>query len=220
MRILDSTSKKIHTFNSTEKGNSRQDYHSVLLARRGNISLVGMNGLVNSQHLLLIDRALRGYFMMNRGNRMGTQKRFVVRLEGILSSAKVRSILVGLRSVTIMFPNLEDYRASSEDLYKALSSPQQGLSVDGTYFCVGATKVMHMLFPELFVMLDKNVGSTCGYSPGQYNNFGAYWKVMMICHDELKAWTNKYGSIDGLLRLDPLPTSIARVFDKCATATR
>jgi hypothetical protein len=220
MRILDGAGKKIHIFNRNYTDHSRQDYHSVLLARRGDISLVDINGLVNSQNLLLIDRALRGYFMMNRGNRMGMQRQFMLRLGSILSSSKVRSILVGLRNITIMSPNLGRYRPSSKDLYDALSSPQHGLSVDGTYFCVGATKVMHMLFPELFVMLDKNVGNACGYSPGQYNNFQAYWNVMMICHSELKAWVNKYGGVNGLFLLDPLPTSITRVFDKCATRTR
>jgi hypothetical protein len=217
MRILDNASKKINAFNQNPADNEPKDYHSVLLARKDSITVVGVNGQIASPHLEMIDRALRGYFMMNRGNRMGRREQFVPRLGLILSGNNLRGILAGLGNITNSSSNLEDYRSGCEELYEALSSNERGLSADNTYFCVGATKVMHMLFPEFFVMLDKNVGKTCGYSSGQYNNFQAYWRVMKICHEELSEWKSRYGSLDTLLHLDRTPSTLTRIFDKCAT---
>ena len=217
MRIFNNAKEKIDAFNQNLTDNNPKDYHSVLSARKGNTSVVDLNGQINNRHLKLIDKVLRGYFMMNRGNRMGRKGEFTIRLGGILSSRKLKKILVSLRSITILSSNLEKYRSKSEKLYEALSSRECGLSGDHTYFCVGATKILPMLFPELFIMLDKNVGKACGYSPGQYNNFQAYWKVTKLCYGELIEWNNKYGSIDNLLCLDKQPTHLTRIFDKCAT---
>jgi len=83
--------------------------------------------------------------------------------------------------------------------------------------CVGATKVMHCLFPELFVMLDQNVGKALGYRPGQYNNFFCYWNAMDICRNELEEWVEINNNTDSLLQLDTQPTTLPRIFDKCAS---
>ncbi|MFC1995206.1 hypothetical protein ACFLVK_02220, partial [Chloroflexota bacterium] len=217
--ILNDAGQKISAFNSNAKDNDPGDYHSVLLAIRESSSIVGMNGRVADEHLDMIDKALRGYFMMNRGNRMGSKAVFVPRLMEVLTSGGMARLLASLRNVTILPPSLENHRLDSEALYEALSNCESGLSDDNTYFCVGATKIMHMLCPKLFVMLDKNVGKACGYSAGQYNSFQAYWTVMNICHNELNEWIKEHGSSNTLLHLDPKPTSLTRIFDKCATMT-
>jgi len=40
-------------------------------------SVVGRGGNASNKILVMIDKALRGYFMMNRGNRMGSEEEFV-----------------------------------------------------------------------------------------------------------------------------------------------
>ena len=147
---------------------------------------------------------------------MGSEKEFVGRLTNKLGVGEVKRILARLRDVSIISPNLEDYKSDAQELYESLSNPKGGLSADGTCFCVGATKVMHCVLPEFFVMLDKNVGKAVGFSSGRYNNFASYWRVMETCRAELLEWQTEYGNTDSLLALDDEPTTLTRVFEKCA----
>jgi len=216
MRILTDAAQKIRAFNDLSNDDPR-DYHLVLLAREGEKSLVDSHGNVSDKLLAMIDKALRGYFMMNRGSRMGSKEEFVNKLRNKLASYETKRILATLRDVTIISPSLEDYKLDVEKLYESLSNCEDGLSVDGSYFCVGTTKLMHCLLPELMVMLDQNVGKTVlNYSPGQYNNSVSYWKVMKICRDELMEWQRRCGSTSSLRNLDCEPTTLTRIFDKCA----
>lgn len=216
MKILENAAEKIREFNNS-KDRPRESYHQVFTARTGRRSFVDENGNISDRHICLIDRALRSYFIMNKGNKMGGKEEFVNKLGNNLRDNETKSILAKLRDVTITAHDLQDYKSDAEKLYESLSNCEHGLSADGTYFCVGATKVMHCLFPELFVMLDKNVGKAVGYRPGQHNNFWSYWKVMDICKNELKEWEKINGSTDGLLQLDLPPTTLPRIFDKCAS---
>lgn len=217
MIILENAAEKIREFNNNPDDRPRGSYHQVLTAREGRRSFVDENGNITDRHLYMIDWALRSYFMMNRGNRMGAEEQFVNRLGNNLQGDETMSILARLRDVTIIVHDLQDYKADAEKLYESLSDPEHGLSADGTYFCVGATKVMHCLFPELFVMLDQNVGRAVGYRSGQYNNFWFYWKVMNICTNDINEWIEIHGSTDSLLQLDLPPTTLPRIFDKCAS---
>ncbi len=218
MEVLNNAAEKIKAFNSNPKDRPRESYHCVLRARAGKKSVVDEDGSVSGEYLRMIDWALRSYFMMNRRNRMGSEEEFVNKLMQKLSRNETKKILARLRDVTILSTNLEDYGSDAEELYECLSNCENGLSADGTYFCVGATKVMHCLFPELFVMLDRNVGKTAlKQSSGQYNNFASYWKIMRKCKGELVEWQELYGSTKSLLKLDLEPTTLTRIFDKCAT---
>jgi hypothetical protein len=85
---------------------------------------------------------------------MGGSESFVSKLGNILRDNETKNILAQIRDLTITAHNLQEYKLNSENLYESFSNPEHGLSADGTYFCVGATKVLHCLFPELFVMLD------------------------------------------------------------------
>ncbi|MEW6003564.1 MAG: hypothetical protein AB1638_13085 [Nitrospirota bacterium] len=216
MIIFENAEQKIRAFNSYPD-RPRESYHRVLTARQRERSFVQQNGNVSDENLYLIDRALRSYFMMNRGNRMGTTEGFVSKLGNILRNNEINGILARLREVTIIAPNLQQYKPDAKRLYESLSKSEHGLSADGTHFCVGATKVMHCLFPELFVMLDQNVGKAVGYRPSQYNNFESYWNVMDICRKELKEWQEIHNDTNSLLQLDTPPTTLPRIFDKCAS---
>lgn len=215
MIILENAAGKIKEFNNYPD-RPRESYHRVLTAREVRRSFVNENGNIMDNHLYLIDRALRSYFMMNRGNRMGRTEEFINKLGNSLRENETRNILANLRDVSITAP-LQNYKSDAKMLYESLSNREQGLSADGTYFCVGATKVMHCLFPELFVMLDQNVGKAVGYRPAQYNNFGFYWNVMDICRKELEEWQEIHNNTDSLLQLDTPPTTLPRIFDKCAS---
>ena len=215
--VLENAKEKIEEFNNYLKDRSCESYHSILAARQGERSFISENGDIRDEHLYLIDWALRSYFMMNRGNKMGTTKEFVSRLEVSFRTAEMRDILANLRDVTITVHNLHEYQLSMKTLYKFLSNREHGLSLDRTYFCVGATKVMHCIFPELFVMLDRNVGKAVGYSPSQYNDFLSFWNVMDVCRNELEEWAELHNNTDSLLQLDTTPTTLPRIFDKCAS---
>lgn len=219
--ILNNAAQKIRDFNENPKDKPRESYHNVLIARKGRMSFVDKGGSISNEYLKLIDCTLRSYFMMNRGNRMGECDEFLNKLVKKLQLSEIRRSLKKFQEVDIINFNLENYKLEAERLYEALSNPQNGLSRDHTYFCVGATKVMHCLFPELFIPLDNNVAKSLKnsyyfFSP-QYNNFSAYWKAMKICRNELMEWQRTNGSIDSLLQLDISPTTLTRIFDKCAT---
>lgn len=162
MKIFENVAQKIRDFNNYPD-RPRESYHRVLNARDGRKSFVGENGNVSPHYLHMIDWALRSYFMMNRGNRMGSKEQFTNKLTNKVSIPEVKKILAQLRVLSITSPNLNDCRLDAEELYNLLSHPEHGLSSDGTHFCVGATKLMHCLFPELFIMLDQNVGKAVGY---------------------------------------------------------
>ena len=221
MKILAHAAEKIEKFNNSPDA-PRESYHRILKTRVGANSVIDHHGSVYNEHLIMVDKALRSYFGMNRGNKMGSTEQFVSKLRNKLANNKARNILATLRGITTMYPNLDVYKSDAQELYESLSNRKNGLSADGTRFCVGTTKVIHCLLPELSVMLDKNAAKGVRvYYPVtyNYNNFISYWEVMTICKDELLEWQNLYGSIDSLLNLDPEPTSLTRIFDKCAIVT-
>lgn len=242
--ILKDAAEKIRAFNELPRDNP-VDYHFVLLIREGKNSLVDREGDVSDKPLGMvtkarnlynfpfrppsncslsdkpievIEKALRGYFKMNRRNMMGSEEEFMGKLTNILGSAEIKSILARFRDATIMSCNLDACRSDVEKLYEYLSNPQTGLSADRTRFCVGTTKTIHCLLPELFVLVDSTVAEVVLVRSYGYNNFSSYWKVMEICRGELVEWQELYGSTDSLLELDPEPSTLTRIFDKCAHA--
>lgn len=219
--ILNNAAQKINDFNEYPNDQPRESYHRVLTVRQPRMSFVDKDGSVSDEYLQLIDWALRSYFRMNRGNRMGESDEFLNKLGNKLRLFEIKRSLKKFLEVSITTHNLDEYKPEAERIYESLSNPQNGLSRDHTYFCVGATKVMHCLFPEFFIPLDKNVAESLKYSyyffTWQHNNFTSYWKAMKICRNELMEWQRINGSIDSLLKLDVSPTTLTRIFDKCAT---
>ena len=221
MLILDNAKLKIETFNNNPKYRGREDYCCILLARGQEKSLVDKDGNISAESLELLDKVLRGYFRMNRLNAMGNPREFVSKLREKFANRELGSILAKLRDVTIMSNNLEEYKADIEKLYESLSNPVDGLSSNNRRFCVGTTKLVHCLYPELFVMVDSTVGCVVlNLKHGQYNNFSSYWKVLKRCNNELGEWQRLCGSTDDLLRLDSGPTTLTRIFDKCCWSLR
>ncbi len=217
MYILNHAAEKIAKFNSGISS-TVTFYHDVLNARGENKSLVDESGNVGDTFLGMIEEAVRYYFKMDRGGRMGDKEEFIKRLKRKVASDKMKETLARLRDVNIVSPNLDDYKSDAEQLYESFSSGEDGLSADGSYFYVGATKVMHCLLPEPFVMLDKNVAkAVLNLRPPQYYSFTQFWTTMSKCRNELLEWRRIYGKTDSLLVLDLKPTTLTRIFDKCAS---
>ncbi len=225
LRILSNAKNKLARYNSQYEP-VREYYLDVLRARGNNKSLIGPIGKVSMGSLGKVEKALRSYLRMDRGGMMEVNKEgssFTERLNRKLRRDDIRVILRKLRDVHILSPGLHQYEPDARHLYECLSAPgEEGLAKENKSFCVGATKIMHCLFPELFVMLDKEMAKALyhnGYRDrkGKYNNFTTYWKeAMQACHDELEAWREIYGSTDSLLELDgERPTTLVRIFDKC-----
>jgi hypothetical protein len=221
MRILEDAANKIKKFNQCRPYGDPAHYSEVLSARHAEKSLVDTYGNVSDQSIELIEVALWYYFKMYKFGAMGSEKEFRNKLRNKLASDKMKDILEELRDANILSVSLESHKSDAQELYRSLSNREDGLSANGDTFCVGTTKVMHCLFPELFVILDSNIGKrVLEYFHGQYNNFPCYWKVMKICRDELLEWQELYGSAQTLLNLDSEPTSLTRTFDKCAFYTK
>ncbi len=180
MYILKNAEEKIAKFNSRSYGDPKL-YHDVLDARGDKKSLVDESGNVSEGFLEMIEVALRGYFGMDK-RMLNDKGEFINNLSNKLESDEVRNVLTKFRGMCINSPNLADYRSDVEVLYERLSAKgEDRLSQKDDRFRVGATKIMHCLFPELFVMLDKHVGCALGYLQGEYNKFEAYWAAMNIC---------------------------------------
>jgi len=217
-RILNGAKQKLQSYNS-QKSPNRKYYLDCLVAAGKPQTLVDSKGNVSDSNLQLIYKALRYYLGMNKFGVMGTREGFTSRLEVKLTDNNVQSILIKFTNVDILSVNITSYRKDAKQLYDHLSSPGPGgLSANGNSFCVGATKIMHLLYPNLFVILDSVMAEALwhnGYRKKrwQYNNFDTYWdEAMLCCLQELQAW----GNTRGLLKLDTDEyTTLVRVFDKC-----
>ncbi len=193
-------------------GDPNSPYRRILKARGPAKSNVNANGHVTGQTQQLIKEVLRDHFDMA----YQVNDTFPQKLSKKLQDAKVKAILIKICNLTICETDLEGLKPDIAVLYHQLSAPgSDGLSFRGDRFCVGATKTMHFLFPELFVMLDKWVAKALCLN--RYNSFSAYWSALRLCHDDLEEWRNTLGSLHSLVALDVPPTTPTRVFDKCAT---
>jgi len=74
-------------------------------------------------------------------------------------------------------------------------------------------------------MVDKNVAITLNklrlieiQRKGETYDFSfkSYWQVMEICHKELENFRKEHGNLQILLNMDEKPTTLTRIFDKCA----
>jgi len=222
--IFESLTEKIKGYDRQRKGKQYNSaYRRVLNARAGSSSLVDEYGNVSEQSLRVIEEGLRKFEMARFGK---MDKKFRDRLKNKLQRQSVREVLKKFRNIQIESQEWQEYKDDVEKLYNALSAGgSDGLSADGKQFDVGATKIMNFLFPELFVIVDKNVTKTLTElgligiprKGGTYDySFDSYWQIMQICYRELEQCVRLYGDIQNLLEFDKKPTTLTRIFDKCA----
>ena len=224
MRIIfENAAEKTKKYDSQRKGKQYNEaYWRVLNARAGNNSLVNGNGNVSEQSVRAIEDTLKEFEMARFGK---MDWRFGGKLKSKLERNDIKEVLKEFRNLRIESQEWQRYRDDVKKLYDTLSAEgSDGLSADGKRFDVGATKIMNFLFPELFVMVDKNVAKTLislgvikiPRKGGTYNfSFESYWQIMHICHEELQERRKLHGNIQSLLELDGKPTTLTRIFDKC-----
>jgi len=123
--------------------------------------------------------------------------------------------LVGLANTNLATANLGSIRSRVETAYYCIANH---CGVTGKEFNVGATKVLHWLFPDLFIILDRNAAAAFrkhhgvgfsqttqpGYTPDKY----------FQCLEEAREEINQFG-LDRFRALEA-GTPLARIFDKIA----
>lgn len=134
---------------------------------------------------------------------------------------------------TIQHIDLEkkDLRVTITAIFDDLSKPGlDGLSKRNVkeFFSVGASKILHFLIPDLFVIVDSNARRELALYHGfpKYKMNGhLYHQAMKTYQMELFAWKDRYSDnefnrlieIDGVWRLycGERSTPIPRIMDKC-----
>lgn len=214
VRVFENVAEKINKYNSYDTkckaGRYNSAYRRVLNARGEQSSLVDEDGILDEKSLIIIEDALRAFDM---DRQMDDQ--FRDRLKKKLNDVNTKILLKEFRKFTVLFPKIEEIKSDTQDFFETLSAvDQDGLSSRGDRFGVGATKIMNFLFPELFVMADQWV------MKGLHKTGPIYpwkcWSIMMICRRELTEWEESHGDLESLIELDKKPTTLTRIFDKCA----
>ena len=224
--IFENAKNKIEYYNNLPKAETyNQAYKKVLSARKGSSSLVNDDGNISEESLKILEYGLRK-FEMNRFNQMGNA--FREKLSKKLQKGEIMEILKNLRDLRIESEEWKEHKDEIEKLYRELSTEgESSLHTGKKRFDVGATKIMNFLFPELFVMLDSNVAKTLNQlglikirrRGSTYDfSFEIYWQVMKICKMELEEYQKRHGDLQSLLDMDDEPTTLTRIFDKCAFA--
>ncbi len=115
--------------------------------------------------------------------------------------------------------SFEAYAATIENAYKVLSLPDEGvLSTASTAFHVGATKILHWIAPDLFIIVDRNTARAfeaqyrVGYRNTTQPGYTAEKYLKCLRHAQNETVTYGY---EKLCSHEP-GTPIARIFDKVA----
>ncbi len=123
--------------------------------------------------------------------------------------------LAGLAEMNLATANLGSISSVIETAYNRIADR---CGVTEKKFHVGATKVLHWLFPELFIILDRNAAAAFQKhhqvdfrqttQPGYESK--KYFECLVKAQEEIKQF-----GLDRFRALEP-PTPLARIFDKIA----
>jgi len=123
--------------------------------------------------------------------------------------------LRGLLDANLATTDLAGIRPAIENVYCGLASGDLG---GEKHFDVGATKILHFLFPDLFIILDRNAANAFsrhhdvafrrGTQPGY--DAGKYLECLERARGEIIQFpAARFGSLES-------DTPVARIFDKIA----
>lgn len=218
--ILDDVEVRIKKYDKSPDASKYNSCYRSLLRTHQKQSLFTENGKVNSEFLSKIVKTLK-CFKMHR--QMGDD--FSTRLVEKLESKKFSSFYKTFESQKIESGEWKNFKEDIRSVYNEFSDGKTGLSQGNKRFDVGTTKLLNFIFPKLFVMLDRNVanalssndlvkiptkGSTYDFS------FKSFWKTMRICNKEINILKEERDSVKNILELGEKPTTLPRIFDKCA----
>jgi hypothetical protein len=215
VRVLEQAKSKIERYDEFDKertgGKYNKAYRDLLRARADNLSLVEESGRIGDASLNVVENTLIE-FEMKKHCQMHDQ--FKERLKRKLEPEETRIVLRDLRPLAILSPNLQTIKVKARHLFERLGERKDGLDGRGYRFRVGAAKTMNFLYPELFVLMDSFVLAGLGLKA--IPDFQNYWSILTTCRNELQEWQRAHGGLDDLTRLDQTPTTLTRIFDKCA----
>ncbi|MCJ7633884.1 hypothetical protein MUP77_16050 [Candidatus Bathyarchaeota archaeon] len=215
MRVLEEAKSKVDQYdrfdNERRKGKYNRAYRDLLRARVGQSSLVDENGSISDASISLVENTLIAFEMKKHGQ---MDDQFGDKLEQKLEDDETKFLLRNFRELTILSSDIESIKVDACFLFEKLAEAKDGLDARGYCFGVGAAKIMNFLCPELFVMMDSFVIQ--GLDMNGFRDFRNYWSIMTTCHKELRDWQRKFLGLDSLTCLDQKPTTLTRIFDKCA----
>ena len=136
---------------------------------------------------------------------------------------QIRPLLEPLVSLNLLSIELQEHGDEVKQAYKALSASGPGaLHEDQTKsFHVGATKILHFLNPELFIMVDRYAARafrTAWQLPFRHATQPGYSAEFYVeCMKRAKTDISEYG-IDNFRSLEP-NTPVTRIYDKLTFVT-
>ncbi len=167
---------------------------------------VGLHEFVMYRRMYLLDNGLG-------------KREFEDRLRRVLEDMDIDTRAAELAELSLDSADIGGLSRPIMQIYFPLASGGDGgLDARGDNFDVGATKIMHFLFPELFIMLDSHVamafrkhyGVGFRQKPPYGYSVGRYIECLEHAQEEIRA----YGP-DKLRELAP-DTPLPRIFDKVA----
>jgi hypothetical protein len=135
----------------------------------------------------------------------------------------IAPLLKGLMSCSLVDVALDEHAAAITDAYNQLAQGgEHSLSANGNGFAVGATKILHFLNPDLFLIIDRNVAQSLAVarradgSPVLTGKSGYSGARYVQSLQAVQEWIANYGPerFQALEEGKPL----LRIFDKIAFA--
>lgn len=138
---------------------------------------------------------------------------FAARLRNKLDA--IQPYVNHLLSTNLTEINLEDERENICRAYSALAADGvNGLHQNGCSFHVGATKLLHFLNPEFFIIIDRKVARALRAEGMGLLPYSAkkYFACLTFVQNKILNFPTDFCALE-------TGTPIARIFDKCAFAT-
>jgi hypothetical protein len=131
-----------------------------------------------------------------------------------LKLGRIRQNLKGLMSLSLTEIDLHTHKQDILKAYRELSGGEGALNKHG-HFYVGATKILHFLNPELFIIVDSHAAEAFlkvhGIKPGYSSQ--KYWHCMAFAQKDIQT----YG-LERFKAHDP-GTPITTIYDKLTFMT-
>jgi hypothetical protein len=156
------------------------------------------------------------------------QKAWAFKLGKILGPHRIE--LTRMRTLNLSSCDLNDptMKRTTTSIYEDLAKSELNRRKIGEKFSVGASKILHFLVPDFFIILDSNARRELKkhhFFPGTRINGETYINAMQLYQFELNEWAKNCGDRDlekligldiswkrfGGIRSTPLP----RIIDKC-----
>lgn len=135
----------------------------------------------------------------------------------------ISPLLKPLMNTTLTEINLQQQRASIIESYNALARGNGALHMDSRKsFPVGATKILHFLNPQLFIIVDSNAARAFKMAHGlPFKNTtqpGYSAELCIKCMEHAREDILKYG-LKNFRKLDKPDVPIMRIYDKLTFVT-